>query len=87
MSEVKGLDFEEYVQWRKDLEDAVKIENDLIILGPQGFYDIEISSCNTYEKILGWAFHLSEKTWMTTDVLRYFIRVACQASDIKVPSV
>lgn len=50
-------------------------------------YNIELARCNTPEKILGWVFHLTKKTWMTKVILIRFIEVACQAHSIKIMPV
>ena len=47
-------------------------------------YSVELNNCNTPEKILDWVMHLSEKTWMTTLMIRGFIRAACEANNIKI---
>lgn len=41
-------------------------------------YDIALDRCNTPEKVLGWVYHLSEKTWITSDHIRAFIKMACR---------
>jgi hypothetical protein len=35
-------------------------------------YDVHLSKCDTYPKIIGWVIHLSEKTWMTSRLLFFF---------------
>ena len=50
-------------------------------------YNIPLSRCSTYAEILGWAHHLTEKTWVSTEVLRRFIAVACDANKLDVPHV
>ncbi|MGI2028683.1 hypothetical protein [Endozoicomonas acroporae] len=46
-------------------------------------YNIALSSCDTAEKLLHKVWHLCEKTWITPEVLRYFIRLACRENGIK----
>ncbi|EOM1107950.1 hypothetical protein IMR62_004782, partial [Escherichia coli] len=40
-------------------------------------YNIPLSTCSTHQQILNWVWHLTEKTWMTQNVTRRFIEVAC----------
>ncbi|EMM6942158.1 hypothetical protein RGI86_002217 [Morganella morganii] len=47
-------------------------------------YEISRSTCNTPEQLLEWVFHLTEKRWMTMDLLRYFIQVASEKSNINI---
>lgn len=47
-------------------------------------YEIRIQSCDTAEKLISWVFHLTEKQWMTVDLLRYFIQVASKKSNINI---
>ncbi|MBE8597879.1 hypothetical protein [Xenorhabdus sp. BG5] len=47
-------------------------------------YEIPVSDCNTPEKLLSWVFHLTEKRWMSVDLLRHFIRAASHKSKISI---
>ncbi len=47
-------------------------------------YEINIEVCNTAEKLISWVYHLTEKQWMTVDLLRYFIQVASKKSNINI---
>ncbi|MEX9792216.1 hypothetical protein [Morganella morganii] len=47
-------------------------------------YEINIEACNTAEKLISWVYHLTEKQWMTVDLLRYFIQVASKKSNINI---
>lgn len=84
------LDTKEVVQQMmqrlKKNAEAVRVENGCIMIKVQGKnreYAIELDRCNTPKEILSWAFHLSEKTWMDTEILREFIRVAAREAGIK----
>lgn len=46
-------------------------------------YEIAISECDTAAKLVNWMFHLTEKQWMTRELMREFIRVACHKSNIE----
>jgi hypothetical protein len=50
------------------------VEKDRFLI--DGHYWIDFDRCDTPEKILGWAEHLAEKTWVNTTLLRTFIRSA-----------
>lgn len=43
-------------------------------------YEITLDRLNTYEKVLGWVVHLSEKVWMTPNRIRVFVRRCEQAN-------
>lgn len=57
-------------------KDTVYIEGDYLVINVSDGYSIELNRCDTHDKILHWVSHLCEKTWITPDVLRDFIRVA-----------
>ena len=40
-------------------------------------FDLELSRCDTYPKILSMVLHLAEKDWMTQRLTRLFILNAC----------
>lgn len=64
------------------LENKVYIRGDDIVVNVEYEYEIPIADCKSHERILHWAWHLTEKTWMTTDVLRRFIEVAAHNAGI-----
>lgn len=70
--------FEKYIKWQEELDRQVTIDGDWIVIDVAYKYDIELSRCNTPEKILAWAYHLTEKTWMNTDLIAKFIEVAAE---------
>ena len=47
-------------------------------------YDIELSRCDTTEKILSWVLHLSRKNWMTGDMIHDFITTACDKHNLDI---
>ena len=79
--------FKKFVKHMEDLRKTVTVVDDHIVINVHYEYNIPLSRCNTHEKILGWAYHLTEKTWMSRDVLRYFIQVACHKSGLPIPQV
>ncbi|CNB91403.1 Uncharacterised protein [Yersinia ruckeri] len=54
----------------------VRIIDSYIVIDVSYPYNIPLAGCSTHEGILGWVWHLTEKTWMTNDVLRRFIELA-----------
>jgi len=53
---------------------SIELEGNYIkFLGIDG-YDIKLDDCNNEKKILEWVDHLCEKSWVTTDMIRKFIR-------------
>lgn len=47
-------------------------------------YDIPLKECETAEQILGWVWQLSEKTWLTAEVLRRFVAIATEQAGVDV---
>lgn len=60
-------------------------EEGYIIL--DGWYEVEMSRCDTHEKILGWVLHLSEKDWADRAFLRHFVAVALSEAGLGHPHV
>ena len=50
-------------------------------------YDVPLDRCRTRTQILGWIRHLAGKQWMTREHVAHFIRLACEAQRIEVPSI
>jgi len=64
---------EEYQETIERLSKMCYIKDDLLILQVGGEYNIALSRCDTAEKLLTWVHHLSEKTWMTRELLQFFM--------------
>ena len=64
-----------------------EVDDDFISLFPQhGFsdgYNIERSRCNTPEKIIAWAEHLSPKCWVDKQALVTFVLLAFDLIDVE----
>lgn len=71
---LRQLDIQKFMEQRGYIASLVTVKDKHIIIKdpePQGWnYDILISDCNTPEKILSWVMHLSEKNWVTKDIIR-----------------
>lgn len=48
-------------------------------------YDLPLNRCRNYKEILGWVNHLCTKRWMKPGLLRYFVKLACQANGVEMP--
>lgn len=46
-------------------------------------YEIELSRCDSPEKILHWVWHLGEKNWVTAELIRDFVSLACSVNGIE----
>lgn len=87
MDKIKSMDEieESYKRHVAEVDRLCRIKGSRIVfqVGEAGDYEIALSRCDTYEKIVSWAFTLSEKNWMTLSVLRHFIRLACSHHGLK----
>ncbi|HED2522681.1 TPA: hypothetical protein R4Y92_001419 [Klebsiella aerogenes] len=45
-------------------------------------YDISLKTCATGPQILSWAFQLTNKEWVTTEMLHRFIQLAAENAGI-----
>lgn len=50
-------------------------------------YQIDMSRLRNKDDLLAWVMHLTEKTWMTHELMREFIYVAAGAAEIKLPEL
>ena len=69
---------------------TVQIEGDFIsFLDVYGsiVYEIPLNQTKTLEEILKWSVHMSRKTWSTTESLREFIDISCEAIGVDVSTV
>jgi hypothetical protein len=74
--------YEEYLQGQKELARQIYETKDAIVLNVRCPYCIDKSQIDTPEKIIRWVVHLSEKNWMTSELIREFILVACRCANI-----
>lgn len=73
-------------EYEKRLQKQVRVEEGHIVIDVDYEYNIALNRCDTLEKILGWATHLCEKNWMTTDIMERFIRVAAGHHKLEIPN-
>ena len=84
MIQSSAVDFcEEYLQGQKELARQIYETKDAIVLNVRYPYCIDKSQIDIPEKIIRWVIHLSEKNWMTSELIREFILIACQVANIK----
>lgn len=61
---------------------SVSIVDDHIVVNGGFEYNIPLKTCGTPEEILNWARQLAEKTWITPELMRKFLEVACMRAGI-----
>ena len=74
-------------EYLEKMKKRMHVEEGCIVITITNEYNIPLTRCKTLDEILAWVFHLSEKTWIEREDLRYFIRLACNENNIDVPSV
>ncbi len=68
---------------KEELARLVYETQDAIVLNVRCLYVIDKPQLDTAEKILRWTIHLSDKNWMTKELLNYFFLTACHVARIK----
>ena len=77
--------FEEMNRDMEFLRKSVYVDEGYVVLNVQYEYTIPVTSLRSHEAILGWVYHLTEKTWMSRDLLGQFIVVATKAAGLDMP--
>lgn len=54
----------------------------IILVSPDGEYPIDLDRCDNAAKILGWVTHLADKVWVSSQLLKLFVK--CAAIENKV---
>jgi hypothetical protein len=84
------LDMDAYrkqaIETENRLQKQVSVKEGHIVINVTYEYNIALDTCQSYKNILSWVLHLTEKTWMTTEVLERFIRVACHEAGLETPT-
>ena len=73
----------EHKQRQKELRRQIYETKDAIVLNVRHPYCIDKSRVNTSEKIVRWVVHLTEKNWMTSELIREFVLIASKVANIK----
>lgn len=76
-----------YIKRNEELNRIISIKDAHIVINVAYEYNIPLNRCRTLPDILSWTFHLTEKSWMTTEVLRHFMVVACAENKLEIPNV
>ena len=66
---------------------TVKNGEFIIPMTPEGTFDIPVSACNEYVKILAWVIQLTDKSWVTKELLDEFIHTALDHQNLPMPTV
>jgi len=85
MDHIEGFDIEKAKAHFKELNETIYPEGDLIIVNVATRYEVPVEECSSYEGILNWTLQLSEKTWMSRELLRHFMLVALRATKLDYP--
>lgn len=48
-------------------------------------YNIPLTECKSYESILGWVIKISEKSWVTREIIEEFIKTALKQNKLNRP--
>jgi hypothetical protein len=67
---------EQFIKREEELNRQVTVADGCLTIDIEYPYHIDLNRIDTPEKILGWVWHLAEKTWFTQDHARRFIEVA-----------
>jgi len=77
--------YREVEKHQKKLSSQCYIENDCIILNVCYIYEIEISRCNTKDKLLHWVHHLlTTKSWINIELLIFFIELVAKHCNLDI---
>jgi len=79
--------FEAYKKEQAELEELVSIQGDCIIIQKGGGYDIFLAECDTHERILAWTIQLTDKSWMSAQIVNRFVRLALDTHKLRYPTV
>jgi len=66
---------------------SITVNDGFIVLSNIDDYKIDLKNCDTFEKVLKEAYHLTSKDWMTKSDLRKFIDFACKENDLDIMSI
>lgn len=67
--------FDRVVEHHEQMKKMVYIADDHYVINVKYEYNIPRAECSTKEQLLQWVAHLTEKTWMSVEVMRYFMQV------------
>ena len=68
-----------------ELSELCRIQGDEIVFGRgDGYYAISLATCASAEAILFWVLYLSQKSWVTPDILDRFAGLAADHYGISI---
>ena len=70
-------------QQDEELRRVVFVKGNYIIVNASYPYQVPVDECRTAEGLLNWVYHLTEKSWMNTEILRRFMEVASGQTGVK----
>ena len=62
----------------------VYLDDGAVVFSEGGDYYIELSRCDTPEKLIAWLYHLTEKTWVTSEMIHEFLRIVSRECGVAV---
>jgi hypothetical protein len=79
-NDMKSMDelWEEMQAHDERLSKQVSIQDGYIVINVAYEYPIELARCDTHAKILAWVVQLTDKTWITPEVVQRFVYLAVQ---------
>lgn len=75
---------EEYMAILRERLTKIVVDDTHLTIKVDEHYDYEIAldRIDSPAKILQWVIHLTEKTWMTTELMRQFVLAACTRAGV-----
>ncbi|PLR52392.1 hypothetical protein [Chimaeribacter arupi] len=82
---LKKLDVESYAERQKELSEIFTVDDTHIVINipdTDAQYEIARDTCTSGAQVVSWIFQLTEKNWMTREMLRHFIKIASREANI-----
>lgn len=67
-------------------ENIISIRDECFVISSYSDYSIPIEKCKTAEQLICWVFHLTEKSWVTNEIIRAFILAVSETNNVKIHS-
>lgn len=78
---------EAYKAEQAELEALVSIKGEYITIQKGGGYNIPLAGCDTHERITAWTIQLTDKSWMSAQIVNRFVKLALEARKLGYPTV
>lgn len=79
--------FEAYKAEQAELDALVSIQGDHITIQKGGGYDIPLAECDSHERIVAWTIQLTDKSWMSAQIVNRFVKLALNEHKLGYPAV